>query len=357
MWPYVLLVLPLFIPDKKIRWLVKDKTYSSERPSMKLFWTLLFVLLILRHESVGRDIPTYKAIFQYISRSDWNTAVFRSSEIGNNFLNKIISVFTTDFRLVIVASALLECFFISKAYIRYSDDTALTVSLFIIMSNFVLLFSGIRQSIAISLGFLAFEQVRKKRFVRFFAVVVFAMMFHTSAFMLLFMYPLYHMRLRKKSLFWITPLLVFVFIFNGRIFSFLTRILELFTKYDGTIKYTGSYTMLVLFILFAIFAYTVPEESRMDTDTIGMRNFLLFSVGLQMFSPLHTVAMRMNYYYMAFIPLLIPRVIQYSSLRWKQVADVARYIMIAFFIAYFFIIVANANVLDTFPYHFLWEKN
>lgn len=355
MWPYVVLVvLPLLLPDKKIHRIVKGKSYSTGRFSMKLFWILLFVLLVLRHESVGRDLSTYKTIFRYISWSDWHAAVFRSSEIGFNLLNKIISAFTTEFRWVIVVSAFLGCRFIAKAYVRYSNDTALTISLLIIMSNFVLLFSGLRQAIAISFGFLAFEMVRQKKLFRFLAMVVIAMLFHTSAFMLLFMYPLYHVKFRKKSLLWITPLLVLVFVFNGPIFDFLTRILELFTKYDGTIEYTGSYTMLVLFILFAVFAYVIPDESRMDADTAGMRNFLLFSVGLQMFAPLHTVAMRMNYYYMAFIPLLIPRVIQYST-RWKQVANMARYIMIVFFIVYFFTVSANSNVLDTFPYHFLWE--
>lgn len=198
--------------------------------------------------------------------------------------------------------------------------------------------------------------MRNKKFFRFIAIVIVAMLFHTSAFMLLLMYPLYHMRLHKKSLLWIIPLLVLVFVFNGQIFGFLTQILESFTKYDGTIEYTGSYTMLVLFIVFALFAYMIPDESRIDADTVGMRNFLLISVMLQMFAPLHTVAMRMNYYYMAFIPLLIPRIIQNSGTRWKQVANVARYIMIVFFIVYFFVSVTKSNDLDCFPYSFFWEN-
>lgn len=357
MWPYVLLVeIPLSAQNKELCWTIGKKHYRTKNFSMKLFWILLVMLLALRNESVGRDLPTYKAIFQYISRSDWRTAIWRSNEIGNNFLNKVISVISTEFRWVIIVSTLFECFFISKAYSRYSDDTALTVSLFIIMSNFILLFSGLRQSIAISLGFWAFEQVRNKNFLRFIAIVIMAMLFHTSAFILLFMYPLYQMRFCKKSLRWITPSLVIEFIFNRQIFGFLTKILELFTEYDGTIEYTCSYTMLVLFILFAIFAYVIPDETCMDADTLGMRSFLLFSVVLQMFAPLHTVAMRMNYYYIAFIPLLIPRIIQCRSARWKKVAVVARYTMIAFFIVYFFAVSAPANELDTFPYYFLWEK-
>lgn len=357
MWPYVLLVaIPLLIQNKEICLTTKNKRYSTSNLSMKLFWILLLLLLILRHDSVGRDLATYKSIFRYITQVDWYATVTRSYEVGFNFLNKLISAFSTDFRWIIVISAVLSCFFMSKVYVRYSVDTALTVSIFIVMSNFVMLFSGLRQAIAISLGFWAFEQVRNKKIVRFIAIIIVAMSFHTSAFMIAFMYPLYHAKFRKNSLLWIVPALGLMFVFNRQVFGFLTDILASFTKYDGTIENTGSYMMLVLFILFAIFAYMIPEESELDPDTVGMRNFLIFSVALQMFAPLHTLAMRMNYYYIAFIPLLIPRIIKCSSHRWKSVACIARYGMIAFFIVYFFTRVAADNVLDSFPYRFLWES-
>lgn len=65
--------------------------------------------------------------------------------------------------------------------------------------------------------------------------------------------------------------------------------------------------------------------------------------------------MRMNYYYMPFIPLLLPRIIRYRSERWEQVAVVARYVLLVFFIVYFVVTAPADNVLDTFPYRFLWE--
>lgn len=113
--------------------------------------------------------------------------------------------------------------------------------------------------------------------------------------------------------------------------------------------------MLLLFIVFAVFAYLIPDESKLDRDTIGLRNFLLLAVVLQMFASLHSLAMRMNYYYIAFIPLLLPKIIEYRSKTWNQIAVVARYAMIAFFVAFFFITAPNDNSLQTFPYRFFWE--
>jgi hypothetical protein len=67
--------------------------------------------------------------------------------------------------------------------------------------------------------------------------------------------------------------------------------------------------------------------------------------------------MRMNYYYIIFIPLLMPRIISCRSHRYSRVAILARHVMVIFFLAYFFITALGSGVnLRVFPYHFFWEK-
>lgn len=357
MWPYIILIfLPIFLQHINIKSFVFGNYWqkNKEKNTMTIFWILLLLLLVLRHHGIGRDLRTYQRIFNYIAEKDWITALGRSPEIAWSFMNKIIAEIGGGFSLVVIVSAVLSVFWIGRAYIKYSMDTSLTVSLYIILSNFVLMFSGLRQAIAISLGFLAFEYVRKKQLIPFIVVTVIAFLFQTSAFMIIFMYPLYHMKLEKKKLFYIVPALIIIWIFNQQIFSFLGVILNQFTDYDTTISETGSVTMLVLFIIFTVFSYLIPKEAKLDEDTAGMRNFMLLSVALQMFAPLHSLAMRMNYYYIAFIPLLIPRIIKCRSTRWRQIAIMARYVMILFFLVYFFMTAPSDNVLDTFPYKFIW---
>lgn len=360
MWTYFLLIiLPVFIQHTRVGIKTKGIYYRKKKQEMcmLLFWILLVILLILRDKSVGVDLDTYEYIFEYLSRSNWLTAITRSSEIGWNMLNKIVAIITNgSFRCLIVISAFLSTYWISKSYVKYSVDASLSISLFIILTNFILLFSGLKQSIAISLGFLAFEFTRNKKLIPFILVTITAMLFHTSAFMIFFMYPLYHLRVTKKWLFFVIPLLIVVWIFNAQIFTVLGLVLSRFTDYDTSINGTGSITMLILFIIFAIFSYLIPKESKLDSDTIAMRNYLLLSIALQMFAPLHLLAMRMNYYYIAFIPLLIPRVIYYRSNKWSEIGLLARNIMLVFFILYFFFTSPSDNVLETFPYTFFWES-
>lgn len=358
MWPYLVLIffpICFSLMRKKTLSLANYSGQFIDRVSMNLFWLLLFALLSLRRIDVGRDVGTYEIIFKLIGNSDWKFTFYRSNEIGWNCFNKVIFGISQDFRWVLVITAILSIAFLRRAFLKYSTDTSLSIVLFVSFSCFLLLFSGLRQSIAVSIGMLSFDYAMKKKRVKFFLCVAVAMLFHTSAFILLFIYPLCHIKVKTKWLIWVIPAIIVVYIFNQPIFTFLGTILETFTDYDATIELTSSYTMLFLLSLFAVFSFVIPEESKLDDETEAMRNILLLCVILQTFAPLHMLAMRMNYYFIIFIPLLIPRVIKYSKKNMAQVAIVARYVMLIYFIFYFVIIVPRDNVLDTFPYHFFWE--
>ena len=210
--------------------------------------------------------------------------------------------------------------------------------------------------VAIGIGFIAYEFTRKKRLIPFILMLLFAMTFHTSAFMLAFMYPLYHARITRKWLFAIVPILAVIFAFNEQIFTSLAWVLEEYVGYDASITETGAFTMLILFAIFAVFAFVIPDETLLDDETRGLRNLLVLSVALQMFAPLHTIAMRMNYYYIIFIPLLLPKIIEARSKTWSQVAIMGRHVMVGFFLVYFFYnAYTGTNNLHVFPYHFFWE--
>ena len=151
--------------------------------------------------------------------------------------------------------------------------------------------------------------------------------------------------------------MIALFIFNEEIFSFLRLFIEQYTVYDGTMVHTGAYMMLILFVFFAVFAFVVPDENLIDKETIGLRNLLLLSIVIQMFAPLHSLAMRMNYYYLVFIPLLMPKIVECRSEKWKQVATLGRNVIVIFFLFYFFFIKVNGEGnLNVFPYHFFWEN-
>jgi hypothetical protein len=264
-------------------------------------------------------------------------------------------MFSGNPQFFLAMSAIVVSAMIYPTYKRLCVDVSLTIVVFCTMSTFVMMFSGIRQMLAVGIGFFAYECTRKKQILPFLLAVLLSMLIHASGFMVLLMYPLYHAKITKRWLLVVIPALAVVFVFNKQIFAVLGLFLERYTEYDASISQTGAYAMMILFSAFAVFSFLIPEESLLDEEIIGLRNFLLLSLVVQMFAPLHTIAMRMNYYYIIFIPLLIPKIIQYRSRRWNQIALMGRHVMVAFFFVYFFINANGSDNLHVFPYHFCWE--
>lgn len=352
---YVLLFTPIIIQNFKIKGLKSDYE-KKNKSALAFFFFLLTVMIMLRHESVGNDTRNYIYIFEKIANIPWGELKNESLEKGYLYFSKLVSVFSKEPQVFFGVAAIVTSAMIYPTYKRLCTDSSLTIVLFCIMSTFVMMFSGIRQMLAIGIGFIAYECTRKKKLIPFLLCVFLAMSFHSSAFMLIFMYPLFHARITKKWLLAVIPALGVIFVFNSQIFSFLNLIISRFTRFEGSVSSTGAFTMLLLFAVFTVFAFLVSDETKIDNETIGLRNFLLLSLVIQMFAPLHSLAMRMNYYYIIFIPLLLPKIIACKNTRWSQVATLGRYVMVVFFLVYFFVNAYREGNLRVFPYHFFWEN-
>ena len=88
-------------------------------------------------------------------------------EIGFAHFVKFISMFTNDPQVYLAIVAVITAAMIYPTYKRLCTDPSLTIVLFCTMSTFVMAFSGIRQMLAIGIGFLAYECIRKKKWILF----------------------------------------------------------------------------------------------------------------------------------------------------------------------------------------------
>jgi hypothetical protein len=355
MWLFwILLLLPMMLQHIAIKGHYIDYQ-KRNKAALAFFFFLLTLLVMLRHESVGNDTRNYIYYFRKFSNIPWGELGKSSVEFGYSYFNKLVSVFSKEPQTFLAVAAIAVSVMIYPTYKRLCVDSALTIVLFCTMSTFVMMFSGIRQMLVVGIGFITYEFTRRRKLIPYLLMLLLAVTIHTSGFMLAFMYPIYHAKITKKWLYALVPVLTVIFVFNRQIFSALALILERYTQYSGSISSTGAYTMLILFSVFAVFTFLIPDEAKLDKEVIGLRNFLLLALVIQMFAPLHTLAMRMNYYYIIFIPLLLPKIIQCRSKRWNQVAILARHIMLVFFLLYFFLVIYRGGILDVFPYHFFWE--
>ena len=334
---------------------VLSKFYNNKKTqnvTICLFFVLYFLLLALRSNSIGIDLTAYNSMYQKMGGESWETLATTYDEKGYAFLCKLFYSVGASFHFFVAMVAIIEILPLLCLYKNECEDSVLSIAIFIIIGIFPMLFSGLRQAIAIALGAWAFVFTKKKKIIPFILICAIAITFHCSAFMLFFMYPLYHIRITKNWLFIIVPVLLGILIFNKEIFTWLSKLLP--EKYESyKMEETGAYSMLVLYVIFAIFSFVIPREDLLDDETVGLRNLLLLSVVLQMFAPIHMIAMRINYYYIIFIPLLIPKIINRAKMNYINLAMFAKYIMIfCFTVIFFYNLVNGNNQLKIYPYDF-----
>lgn len=322
------------------------------------FFLIFALLLFLRDISCGIDLRNYKSMFIRTSQMSF-VGVYRdySEEPLYFLLNKAVSMFG-GFRFFLIVCALISLLPIAIFYMRETTNSYLTIILFVTVAPFPIFFSALRQALAMAFAVPIWYCAKNKKLILNFLLVFLATLFHSSAFMLLLIYPMYYVKISKRWLIFVIPSMILGFVFRESLFTFLLNftIEKYDERYGNNIFDTGGYTMLVLLILFAVFSYVILDEKKADYDTIALRNILLTVVFIQFFATINTVAMRMNYYFLIFIPILIPKIIHYARSGYQLLAREASIIMCIFFSFYFIINgYKGEDILQIFPYVPFWK--
>ena len=352
MVPYYLLIgLPMLLSIFSYKF---DKKKLSDRFPLFAFFVFFLILLSLRDTTCGIDLQTYKDRFEIINIASLESILnFSSMEYGYNFFVAINKLIINNFQYFLFACAMVSIIPIMVFYSKETEHNILTIALFVSIAPFTMFFSGLRQSIAMGLGIVAFYFCRKNKLVPFLLIVLLAFLFHLSAIILLLMYPITHVRITKKWILPVSILFVVFLVYSEKIFAVLLGLNEKYeTRY--VISETGSYTFLFLLLVITIFTLVIPKED--SQELLQLRNLLILSLFIQCFVPINTVAMRLNYYYLLFVPVLIPKVIDNCKQEYKQIAQFSIYIFVIFFISWFFKeAYTGEDYLCAFPYVAFWE--
>lgn len=354
---YLLIAVPVLLRaiSKKYRFTAGNKLlYETQTSSIDTFMFIFLLLLALRGLECGNDTRQYLRLYnEYSVQSVSRLLSSYRHEFGYKLLNRLVGVLAGDYQVLLAIVAVICVCPLWYFYRRESDNQLLTMALFLTVSPFLMYFSGIRQAIAMSMGVPAWYCVRKKKLFRLILVILLAIQFHTSAFVLALLYPMYHAKITKRWLWFVVPCMAAVYVFKTELFRFLMAFLW---KDYSDITETGATTVLMLLIIFGVYCYVIPEEKDLDQDTVAMRNILLCSITLQFFAMLHPLAMRINYYLLLFVPILIPRIANRSKEKYAQIAKLSEVVMTVYFFYYFLSNgIRDNDKFMIFPYIPFWE--
>ena len=356
-FPYVFLIVISLLTE-----VVSAGRRFRANYTVRVFFFFLFVVLALRSVHVGVDLEGYKSKFEILSSTPWKDVGMVVREVGYGYFNKICQLFTNDFQWFLAIVAAIILIPIYNLYKTDIKNNYLKIILFMNMATFQMMFSGLRQSIAIGLGVVAYFFVREKRIWWFIVVVIIAYQIHHSAILLLLLYPIYHVRITYKWLVGIVPLFVILFVFKSQIASFALMAMsgseELSIYYERYSDFgdTGAYGSLVLFALFTLVSYVVTDEKQMSKEAMGLRNIMLLTVFLQMVALINPVLMRINYYFIIFLPFAFAMSLRYVKPHLQEPMAIIK-IVICIYMTVHYLNVAYTGVdtLQLYPYEPFWQ--
>lgn len=323
-----------------------------------MFFFCFFVLLALRDISVGSDLRTYELIYERCCGLKFSNLQSLNLEIGYTYYSKAISLVSENYRFFLIVTALVTLFPIYKLYTKENRYSILMILLFINMPCFLMIFSGLRQALAISIGVFAYMALENKRYVLSALLIFLASKFHISAFVLILIYPMFFLKIKTKHLLYIVPIMLLIYVYRAPLllssWGFLP---EKYLVFYGDIQETGAFGMLLLFLIFLAFSFVILDEAVMSPKDYFMRNILLVVTIFQFFVPIHGLIQRASYYFLIFVPISIVSVVQAPKKYLKNISDVAVLVMVCFFTLYFFYNASFStdNLLNVFPYKFFWS--
>lgn len=324
------------------------------------FFLLLFVILGFRSYSVGSDTTVYHSIFSKALsfRTDLNLFFTSRFELGFLKLNKLVYGFSQNFTTLLLVYAFLGLSLYFYVILKDSKDAFLSLGLFLSFRIYFVMFSNIRQPIAMGIILLIFHLLKSNRWLISLVLIGIASSFHLSALVFLPMLFLKNFKFTKKFLTITALASTFVFAsFNTFSSLFFSR-LDKYSVYQNSTLFSGDAKIsLILNFIIILLAFTMGELSmygkEKDQEYNFLRNTMIFALIISFISINAAALNRGTLYYSQFLILYLPYII--SKLINRRIAEQYTWIIMIAFFAYnivlmiyrpeFNVIIPYSNVL------------
>lgn len=268
---------------------------------MILYFSILFVCLlasftsITKHSKMERLLIILLALFfcfGYMTGSDWrNYETYYSwlddggisllMEPGYIYLSAISHSLGIPFWPFFITLKLLAFFCLLHFLRKYAcKNQFLVITFFLfIFGLYLYIDNPMRNLLAISISYFAYQYLDDKKWIKFLGVVLLATFFHSSAILLLFLFPFYPIKLKNWGLFLLFVLFNIVIIFSYEFlimkviaaFSFIPIIEAKVIHYfiDGSGLENNRLISLGFIVQFAFFMLVLYKRKQIEAMPYG----------------------------------------------------------------------------------------
>ena len=341
----------------------KEAALHRNNKNYCIAFAVIWVFLLgLRHPSMGVDLwygspYGYLGRFEYIASMRWADAFtgnVQNYERGYILFNKVLSLLGDNCQILLFACALITISLIAVWICLNSDYPGLSAVIYLGLPCFLMNFSGLRQALAIGITTISIELIKRKKPFWFMVVVLLANTFHGTAWIFLFAYPIYHFRMRKAGSVGTVLLPLAAYVFRYPLFAVLSKLF----KPNAVSDNNGAFTLFLVF--WAVYFFAVLFGHERDEEELGLRNLFLVACICQAMGGIYSTAMRVGYYYMISLAVLLPKVIKNNDYHFhgKQRSNSALIMYLAIFVCFCtfgLYSIANSSWAESNPYTFFWQ--
>lgn len=291
-------------------------------------------LLSMFRINIGIDYKSYKNIFNEISILPFNQINEHEIEIGYGLLNKIVSIYTDNFGVLIAICSIITVGIMIFVIYKNSTSYALSIYLYVALSFYYMAYNLTRQGIAISITIVGIKYIKEKKLIKYLLVILLASTFHYSALIMIPIYFISRIKLTniKVVIFSIITFILHTFLYD--IINIGVKIFPQYSPYVGSEFFKGvSINSIVLpfiiFIVLYLFKRFLISENKTNQIYINMS---FYSLLLSILQTKVGILDRLPYYFNIFSILSLPILI--NCFKTKSQRILATVILIIFGITY-----------------------
>lgn len=314
----------------------------------------LFLMFALRHPQMGYDLGYgysngYLGSFSKIAGFTWLEAFQRpvlNYEWGYTVFNKLMSIISDDPQFFLAACAFFSLFPVIYVIWQESEYPALATYIFMGLPSFLLLFSGLRQSIAVGICFFAIRFIKRKNKIKFFCTVLLATFFHDDAWVAWLAYPIYYFPMNKARRIVTYVVLPAVYFMRYPLFTIGSKLFKENAIADNN-------NAIVLFIVFSLVYVFCCLFSNDDEEMSGLKNLFFVACCIQAIGGVYSIAIRVGYYFMNALILLLPLVVY--KMKNRQNARIIKVTVSVCFILFGLYSLRTGSWSQSYPYTWFWN--
>ncbi len=294
---------------------------------------------------VGTDYGSYYRTYFMYSEMSWGE-LFKVDDPALRIIAKLSSyLIDSPITMFTIAAAIFSTLFVLSIY-EYSDNFLLAMFIFVCCGTFLESFNGVKQATAVSIIFFGYRYIKQKSFLKYLLTILIAMLFHSTAILMLILYPLFNLKFKPLNIIIIISISVALALSYEWIFS----LVETITGKEVSLEYTYYITQVNIYrvavaIAPCVLIFLCSNESRLECSALC--NMLIFNAALMCVTSSSAFLARIGMYSTAFIPIALVGLRNKVNFE-KDTKLIFDFVVVIAYFIYF--IVSILRTADLFPY-------